>query len=157
MKTLLLTAFLVITRLATSQTTKYYSSTKPISTEEDSINTAMYIVGCETMPEYKIEIKTCSIEKQIILSNGRKVPALNCFLIDKSEYVGGKLVSGNKTTEIVDILMEPIGEDGAKFIVKGKAFSMSFTLIDGMILKLEGDKAVFHTQGEGIWMINKKA
>jgi len=157
MKIILLTIFIVITGLAISQTTNYYSSTKQISTEEESINTAMYIVGCETIPGYELQIKTCSTEKQTTLSNGRKVPVLNCFLLDKSEYIGGKLVSGNNATEIVDIVMEPIGEDGANFIVKGKTFNMSFTLIDGIILRLENNKAIFHTEGKGIWVINKKA
>ncbi len=145
MKTTLLFAILLTAFSIAAQTQIAYSQS------------SMYLVGSDDFPEYKIEIKTCSTEKQITLSNGKKVPALNCFLIDKSEYVGGKLVNGKKSTEIIDIVMEASGEDGAKFIVKGKSFSMSFTLINGMILRLEENEAIFHTKGEGVWIISKKA
>jgi len=120
-------------------------------------NEAAYLVGSEDMPEYKLEIKTCSTEGQVVLSNGKKAPALSCFIIDKKEYIGGTLVYSKKRTEIIDIKMEPVGKDGARFVVIGKSFNMSFTLINGMILKVDGEEVVFHTKGKGAWKIKKKA
>lgn len=150
MKTLLLTAMIIIAGFATAQTN--YNT----STEAPQLNIAMYIVGCETMPEYKVEIKTCSTEGQVILDNGKRVPALNCFIVGKDDYIGGELVSGKRTTEIVDIFMESFGEEDVRFVVRGKTFDMGFTLINGIILKIEDDEAVFYTEGKGVWVINKK-
>ena len=140
--TLLFALLLVISNLATAQT--------------NNTSESIYLVGSEYFEGYKLEVKTCSTDGQVILSNGRSVPALNCFILDKEEYIGGKLTNSKKTTEIVDIKMEPIGENGAKFIVIGKGFDMSFTLINGLILKMDGDEVTFHTEGEGVWKINKK-
>lgn len=147
MKTTLLFALLMaISTIATSQ--------KTIETQPAEV---MYLVGSDHMPEYKIELKKCSTKGQIILSNGRTAPALNCFIVDKKDYIGGTLVSSDNTTEIVDIKMEPLGESGAKFIVMGKSFDMSFTLVDGMILRIGGEEVIFHTEGKGVWKISKKS
>ena len=147
MKTTLLFALLMaMSTFAASQKT---IETQPVE--------VMYLVGSDHMPEYKIELKKCSTKGQIILSNGRTAPALNCFIVDKKDYIGGTLISSDNTTEIVDIKMEPLGESGAKFIVMGKSFDMSFTLVDGMILRIGGEEVIFHTEGKGVWKISKKS
>jgi len=143
--TLLFALFMAMSTFAASQKT---TETKPVE--------SIYLVGCDHMPEYKVEVKRCSTKEQDTLSNGRTVPALNCFIVDKKEYIGGTLISSDNTTEIVDIKMEPIGEEGATFIVMGKVFDMSFTLVDGMILRIGGEEAIFHTKGKGVWKIRKK-
>jgi len=123
-----------------------------ISQNADKI--AMYTVGCEHMPEYKIEIKSCSAEVKE-LSNGRIAPALSCFITDKEEFVGGELIFKDSKTEITDIVMVAHAE-GALFTVKGRDFNMSFTLISGMILRI-GEETIFHTDKKGIWSIRKKS
>lgn len=170
MKTILLLALTLIMSMPTiaQETSKKTTEVtyKPVYTTKSykkgdsknaDKNTAMYLVGTDKMKGYDLEIKSCSTENIKKLSNGKTAPALNCFIIDKNEYIGGDLVFGKKKTEIVDIVLEPAGKDGAVFTVKGKKFNMSFTLLNGMILKIGGDETVFHTGGKGAWKIKKKA
>ena len=115
-----------------------------------------YLVGSAFIPGYNIEMRTCADDESVTLSNGRRIAGLSCILLDKHDYVGGKLIFKNDTTNIVDVSIIPVGED-AKFIVKGEDFSMEFTLTNGTILKLEDTHTVFNTDGTGIWTIVKKA
>ena len=160
MKTILLFALtLVITCSAIAQSKVTSSKISLKESNKNSIlneNETVYLVGSDNFPEYKVEIKKCSTKGQIALSNGKTAPALNCFIMDKKEYIGGTLVYLKKKTVIVDIKMEPEGKDGARFTVIGKGFDMSFTLSDGMILRVDGEEVIFHTEGKGAWKIKKK-
>ena len=160
MKTILLFALtLVITCSAIAQSKVTSSKILLKESNTNSIlneNETVYLVGSDNFPEYKVEIKKCSTKGQIALSNGKTAPALNCFIMDKKEYIGGTLVYLKKKTVIVDIKMEPEGKDGARFTVIGKGFDMSFTLSDGMILRVDGEEVIFHTEGKGAWKIKKK-
>jgi len=157
MKTILTFALLlVMTSIATAQTKVIVNKTKAVETKTVvKSGEAAYLVGSDNFPGYKIEIKSCPTKGQVVLSNGRKAPALNCFIVDKNEYIGGKLVFGKKTTKIVDIKIESLGDENATFTVIGKGFDMSFTLLDGMILRINGEEVIFHTKEKGIWKIIK--
>ena len=156
-KILTLVLSLMIIGSAIAQTKVIVSKNQKESIVKSKVGEVAYLVGTEQFPGYDVEIKTCSTKGQEILSNGKSAPALNCFIMDKKYYIGGTLVHKKKKTEIVDIKMEPEGKDGARFTVIGKGFDMSFTLNDGMILRINGEEVVFHTEGKGAWKIKKKS
>jgi hypothetical protein len=114
-----------------------------------------YIIGSSVVPGYDIEIRTCPADENVTLSNGRKIAGLSCILLEKTDYIGGNLISGKDTTVITNVVITPT-EDGAIFAVTGEKFSMDFTLSTGTILKLEDNYTVFNTDGKGIWSIVKK-
>ncbi|NRA90867.1 MAG: hypothetical protein HRU43_07065 [Simkaniaceae bacterium] len=115
-----------------------------------------YIVGSYKFPSYgEIETRTCTAEESMTLPNGRRIAGLSCILFDADQYVGGNMVFENDTTIITDISVVPVGE-GALFTVKGKDFTMSFTLSTGLILRYEYNHATFNTEDRGVWTIYKK-
>jgi hypothetical protein len=114
-----------------------------------------YIVGSYNFPEYGIETRTCTAEESMTLPNGRRIAGLSCILFDADQYVGGDMVFESDTTIITDISVVPVGE-GALFTVKGKDFTMSFTLVTGLILRYEDNHATFNTEDRGVWTIYKK-
>lgn len=114
-----------------------------------------YVVGSTFIPGYDLEIRTCTVDETITLSNGKRIAGLSFIIFEKKEYIGGNLIFNGDTTKITDILIEPL-DSGANFIVKGKDFSMNFNLSDGCILMLEDSFTVFNTEGIGVWSIIKK-
>ncbi len=115
-----------------------------------------YIVGSATIPGYEIRVMSCKNDSSVTLKNGTKIAGLSCILSENKEYIGGKLIFEGDTTEIRKIIVTPVGNDGAKFTVRGKDFDMSFTLDNGIILAYQSDCAVFSTENVGIWTIVKK-
>lgn len=115
-----------------------------------------YIVGSKDVPGYDIEIRNCKKDETISLPNGRKIAGLNCVLSESEDYKGGLLTFDGDTTIIVDMRVFPVGESEGKFVVEGKDFSMSFTLLTGDILAHENRYCIFNTRGEGVWKIEKK-
>ena len=157
MKSILLPILLLLAITSYSQDslvsyTVYYPNTQPSSIESGQVP---YIIGSCVIPGYSLEIRTCSADESIELPNGRRIAGLSCILLDKSEYIGGKLIFNNDTTTITDVVITPT-EDGAIFHVIGKKFTMDFTLSTGSILKLEDNYTVFNTEEKGIWTIYKK-
>ena len=114
-----------------------------------------FLVGSNKISGYKLEIRNCIDDESSILSNGRKIAGLSCILFECEEYLGGKMIFGNDTTNILGMSIEPL-DSCALFIVKGKDFSMGFTLVSGFILKYENNYSTFNTQNVGIWTIKKR-
>jgi len=159
MKSILLPILLLLAMTSYSQDslnnyTVYYPNV--VSTSLADSGQVPYIVGSCVIPGYDVEIRTCPADESIELPNGRRIAGLSCILLDKNEYLGGKLIFNNDTTTITDVVITPT-EDGAIFHVIGKKFSMDFTLTTGTILKLEDTYTVFNTDGRGIWTIFKRA
>lgn len=112
------------------------------------------------------------IEKAKPLVNGKYYPLWQQFVDRKSEWIGGRLIDsgdpmdralglhddGDPGTEIVDITLEPNGEDSAFFRVVGKDFTCGFDVQSGGIFagdsKIEG-ALQFSGYGGHSWCITK--
>lgn len=149
-------------------TTPVLSETSPImpsihqvliNDSNQDLNVFSYLVGSEKLVGYDVKIYSyATTDPKIIktFNNGKTAPVLQLYVIDKAKYIGGILEDQNgKTTIIKNITLEE-KDSTLLFKVTGEAFSMSFTLSNGSILKEEEDLTIFFTDKVGTWKINKK-
>ena len=131
--------------------TAYYSS----SSRESILDAKKipFIIGSCSNPEYGVEVRICNIDESLVLSSGRKIAGLNYVILEKEQYIGGRLISSGDSTTITDIYIIP--GDEVIFVVRGESFDMNLTLSTGAILKLESAYAIFSTEGR-VWLIEKK-
>ena len=100
--------------------------------------------------------------------NGKEYPLWSKFVERKAEWIGGVLEdfgdndpilgSFHGVTEIVDICLEPNGDDSAFFRVAGKEFDCGFDVQVGGVLGKDTGPGWINFSGYGghTWRIKKK-
>ena len=100
--------------------------------------------------------------------NGKEYPLWGQFVEKKEEWVGGvledfgdamdKAISGGKifSTEIIDIILNPNGEEDAFFSVIGEYFTCGFSTTCGGVIAGEEGWITFSGYGGHEWRIKQK-
>ena len=156
MKKLLSIILLITANINMNSQTADFKKAKD-ATYMDSNYAFAYLVGSVEGTEYELKVHNYPNETKVkSFKNGRSAPILQVYVTNKLDYTGGVLENEKGVKTIIkNITLEESGET-LIFTVIGKEFSMSFSLVSGVILKEEKGITVFYTEKVGAWKINKK-